>query len=100
MGQKNEVKRKAWRKKIVDWEESGLSVQSWCLENKENYYQFKYWRQVLKENEKPLNFEELKEEDAPLDIELRFGEVTISFPKGCHPLLLEFCLKSLRKIQC
>ncbi len=100
MGQKDEVKRKAWRKKIEDWEESGLSVQSWCLENKENYHQFKYWRQTLKISSEAPFFEELKEEESLLDIELHYGEITISFPKGCRPSLLELCLKSLRKIQC
>ena len=61
MGQKDEVKRKAWRKKIEDWEESRLSAEAWCLKNKENYHQLKYWRQTLNISSKAHLFEELKE---------------------------------------
>ena len=100
MGQKDEVKRKAWKEKIAKWEKSGLSIQKWCLQNNENYYQFCYWKQTLKQNDKPLIFQELEEEESLPDIELRFGDVTISFPKGCRPALLELCLRSLRKVQC
>lgn len=100
MSRKNSAKRKAWEKKIKNWQESGLSIQRWCSENGENYHKFKYWRTALKEAKPSATFEELKEEDTQLDIELCYGELKILFPRGCTAKLLEEYLKSIRKIQC
>ena len=100
MDKKRKAKRKAWRKKIEDWKASGLSVQNWCAENKENYHRFHYWRQALKKRPHVPLFEELKDENTALDIELYFGELKITFPKGCTKDLLELCLKCLRDLPC
>lgn len=100
MGKKDRAKREIWNKKVAEWKRSGLSVQKWCLQNNENYYRFCYWKQTLNKDDRPLAFQELKEEEDLLDIELRFGDVIISFPKGCRAELLELCLRSLRKAQC
>ena len=100
MSQKNLAKRKVWEEKIKDWKASGLSAQKWCLENGENYHTFKYWRQTLKKPKLQPLFEELKEEEPNLDIELCYGELKILFPNGCTASLLKECLESIRKTQC
>ena len=95
------AKRKEWKKKLEAWKESGLSGPKWCIENNENYPRFQYWKSALKMTDPRSLFKELKEESPePIAIELRQGDVTISFPKGCNASLLELCLKSLRKIHC
>ena len=100
MPRKDLSKRKAWEEKIQDWQESGLSMHHWCLEKNEKLHALKYWRQTLKRKSIPPKFEELKDKDNPLDIELFFGELRIHFPRGCTANLLEECLKCARKVQC
>lgn len=95
------AKRKEWKKKLESWQASGLSGPKWCIDTNENYPRFQYWKSVLKITRPCSSFRELKEESPePIAIELRQGDVTISFPKGCNASLLELCLKSLRKIHC
>lgn len=48
----------------------------------------------------PPVFEELREEEVKLDIELSYGELKFHFPNGCTTSLLEMCLKSMKKAQC
>lgn len=100
MPQKASGKRAAWQKKIKAWQESGISIQKWCLENDENYHQFRYWRQTLKKPEPQPSFQELKEETPKLDIELCYGDLKILFPNGCTTALLEMCIKSIGRAQC
>ncbi len=101
MPKRDLAKRKEWKKKMEAWQASGLSGPKWCIENNENYPRFQYWKSVLQITPPCSSFRELKEESPePIEIELRQGDVTISFPKGCNASLLELCLKSLRKIDC
>ena len=101
MPKQNLSKRREWKRKLESWEESGLSGPKWCTKNGENYPQFRYWKHTLKlTHTRPL-FKELKESHPKsIKLELRQGDITIIFPKGCTPFLLKLCLTTLRKCQC
>ncbi len=101
MPKPNPAKRIEWKKKLIAWQGSGLSGPQWCKENIESYHKFCYWTRTLKMTSLRHSFKELQEEHPEiLELELRLGDITISFPKGCSESLLDLCLKTLRKNQC
>ncbi len=97
MSGKGSSKQEAWKKKIADWETSGLTIARWCEKNEEEYYRFRYWRHVLKKREVPTLFQEIKESEEKLEIELKYEGITITFPKGCTPSLLKSCQRALKE---
>ena len=101
MPKPNPAKRSEWKRKLTAWQESGLSGPQWCKESTESYHKFCYWTRTLKMASCRPSFKELKEESPEsLEIELRLGDIIITFPKGCSEALLDLCLKTLRKNQC
>lgn len=101
MPKKDLEKRREWKRKLEAWKKSGLSGPRWCLTNNEPYPQFRYWKGALIKKEGQKIFQELKEESTHLiPVELRQGNLTLVFPQGVDPRLLERYINTLRGKRC
>lgn len=100
---RHEKSRIEWKKRIEEWQASGISGQKWSAEHQLSYHTFLYWRSKFsKKTEKsPLSFIELSDSSSQgTPIELVISDVTIKINKGFDPLTLKSCLELVRSLPC
>lgn len=93
-------KEQAWKEKLENYKNSGLSYAQWCKKNNEKLHVFKYWQQKLKKQHPiSLKFEELKD-PCSYPIEIRKREIFLCFPQGCDQKILKDSLLVMEKGTC
>ena len=102
----SEEKRNAWKKKILEQEQSGLSIPKWCKENKVIEDRFRYWKRTLfpkvldRSSFTELPQTSLGGEARSLRIQIECRGVTLSWERGVKKSDLAMCLKALKEVLC
>jgi hypothetical protein len=100
--------RRQWKESILRQRESGLSVLSWCQQNKINIQTFRYWQSKFfpKAPLKRSDFKEIPNQhnhdvaDQGTGVSLSYQGVSIHIEKKFDPCALKQCLEVLREILC
>lgn len=87
--------KQEWKNIILKQQASGLSIKSWCKENKVSSNRFYYWKQKLVSNSiNPLSFTELKDNEET-GIFLEYKGINIHLKRHFDPIILKRCIKAL-----
>ena len=84
---KKKVSLNEWQQRIIDCQNSGMSVRAWCLENgikKSSYYNYlrRIRESVLEEN-RIIPIEPPQSELHPVsEIRIKSGEITVTLPEN------------------
>ena len=96
-------KRKYWKSKILQWEKSKRSINSWCKERKIPASTFSYWKDKF--FSKPTIFinkksftEIIENNSEPQAIEIEIKGITIRVNKNFDEETLKKCLVITRSL--
>lgn len=102
-----EIRVKAWKLKIEQWQSSGKSCLAWCREHTVSYKQFCYWKYRLlgTKNSSPeprqLSFVELKPQKSQhAGIDIACGDFTITLHPYFDRETLLRTLAIMREVKC
>lgn len=89
-----------WEERIKNYEDSGLSIKSWCETNEIKLHQFNYWRRKFKKKQEvqntliPIDLSQMTLKDDS-SIKLNIGKINLEIKSGFNPSLLKEVLKVL-----
>lgn len=96
------AKKHEWTKKIDEWQSSGKTISSWCLENNIVVSRFQYWRKRLglvakRKISTASSFIELPDTNSPRsNIELQYKGATFLLSEDFDETILARTLRVLR----
>jgi hypothetical protein len=100
MSKLSPAQRLEWKKQILRQQESGMSIEQWCRENKIVPHLFYYWKdRFLQTGIQKESFIEVKDKNNSGIIIEYFG-FHLLVDKHFDPLILKKCLSLLREIKC
>ena len=98
-------KQQLWKKRIKNYEESGLSGRKWCEQQGVLPSKFCYWKRKLGNQRKKTavteNWASLVVEDSPKNetiLTIRIGTIEIEVKPGYDALLLQDVVRTLMSL--
>jgi len=94
------AKRLEWKKQICRQQESGLSIERWCRENKIAPHLFHYWKaRVFPPVISKANFIEVKDKSTT-GVAIEYLGFRLLVDRHFDPLTLKRCLSLLKEVKC
>lgn len=98
--------QKLWEDRVKDFENSDLTMKSWCEANKVKTHQLHYWKKKFKSNKGKKQYNLVKvdlnqvqnQTTEESSIQLQVGSVVLDVKSGFNPTLLKDVVKVLMEV--
>lgn len=102
---KHKQNRTLWKDRLKDFEDSGLSIKTWCDEKKLKEHQFYYWRNKFKAEQAPsktlvpIDITQMTNQtNQDSRIKIQVGSISLEIQSGFNPTQLKEIMKVLMEL--